>query len=176
MVCVPRRCRGERKASGWILSRRSNKSPLSRAAFCVQSANRQPEIISHNSPLRKQETLESPDDCEGAYERERERDREGEREGGPCRLLCLSALLSGCSGCSLAFWGHLCAFCSIVDHCVTQSIGQRHTLAFHANASGLNIFFYPKHPEIQNCKNSLTLVCVCVCKIWHGMASGRRLI
>lgn len=81
MVCVPRRCRGERKASGWILSRRSNKSPLSRAAFCVQSANRQPEIISHNSPLRKQETLESPDDCEGAYESEREGERERERGG-----------------------------------------------------------------------------------------------
>ncbi len=91
---------GRKKSQPLDLSRRSNKSPLSRAAFCVQSANRQPEIISHNSPLRKQETLESPDDCEGAYEREGGRERE--RERGPYRLLCLSALLSGCSGCSLA--------------------------------------------------------------------------
>lgn len=70
---------GRKKSQPLDLSRRSNKSPLSRAAFCVQSANRQPEIISHNSPLRKQETLESPDDCEGAYEREGEK-RERERE------------------------------------------------------------------------------------------------
>lgn len=80
MVCAPRRGQGERKASDWILSRHSNKSLLSRAAFCVQSANRQPEIISHNSPLQKQETLESPDDCEGAYEREREGERARKRE------------------------------------------------------------------------------------------------
>lgn len=74
---------GRKKSQPLDLSRRSNKSTLSRAAFCVQSANRQPEIISHNSPLQKQETLESPDDCEGAYEREIESGRkrtEGERE------------------------------------------------------------------------------------------------
>lgn len=59
----------ERKASEPLdLSRRSNKSSLSRAAFCVWSANRQPEIISHNSLLQKQEEVESPDDCEGAYD------------------------------------------------------------------------------------------------------------
>lgn len=69
---------GRKKSQPLDLSRRSNKSPLSRAAFCVQSANRQPEIISHNSPLRKQEALESPDDCEGAYERGREGERERE--------------------------------------------------------------------------------------------------
>lgn len=74
---------GRKKSQPLDLSRRSNKSTLSRAAFCVQSANRQPEIISHNSPLQKQETLESPDDCEGAYEREIESGRkrtERERE------------------------------------------------------------------------------------------------
>lgn len=68
MVCVPSVGPGRKKSQPLDLSRCSNKSLLSRAAFCVQSANRQPEIISHNSPLRKQETLESPDDCEGAYE------------------------------------------------------------------------------------------------------------
>lgn len=68
MVYVPSVGPGRKKSQPLDLSRCSNKSPLSRAAFCVQSANRQPEIISHNSPLRKQETLESPDDCEGAYE------------------------------------------------------------------------------------------------------------
>ena len=98
---------GRKKSQPLDLSRRSNKSPLSRAAFCVQSANRQPEIISHNSPLRKQETLESPDDCEGAYEREREREGERERErerereterGGP-----VQASVSFCSSLRL-FW------------------------------------------------------------------------
>lgn len=94
-VCAPRRGRWlERKASGLILSHSSssNKSPLSRAAFCVQSANRQPQIISHNSLLRKQEMLESPDDCEGAYMTEGEWEKETEREAhaGFCVFLSSS--------------------------------------------------------------------------------------
>lgn len=95
MVCAPRRVRGlERKASGWILShssRSSNKSPLSRAAFCVQSANRQPQIISHNSLLQKQETLESPDGCEGAYMTESETEREA--QAGFCVFLSSSPVI-----------------------------------------------------------------------------------
>lgn len=133
MVCAPRRGRGERKASGWILSHRSNKSLLSRAAFCVQSANRQPEIISHNSLLRKQETLESPDDCEGAYERESGRTRKRAREartGFSVFLLSSPVVLDG----SLALWGHLCAFCSIVDHHIRENVGERDSLAFHLHA------------------------------------------
>ena len=82
---------GRKKSQPLDLSRRSNKSPLSRAAFCVQSANRQPEIISHNSPLRKQETLESPDDCEGAYEREGEGEREA--RAGFCVFLLSSPVV-----------------------------------------------------------------------------------
>lgn len=104
MVCVPPQGWGERKACSWILSRRSNKSPLSRAAFCVQSANRRPEIISHNSPLQKQETLESPDDCEGAYEREIERGRtRAERKRGRERERSVLASVSFCSSLWL-FW------------------------------------------------------------------------
>lgn len=79
-------------------SHRSNKSLLSRAAFCVESANRRPEIISHNSPLQKQEMLESPDDYEGAYERKIERgrtrtEREGEARAEFCVFLHSSLLV-----------------------------------------------------------------------------------
>lgn len=45
--------RGQKKSQPLDLSRCSNKNPLSRAAFCVQSANRLTEIISHNSLLQK---------------------------------------------------------------------------------------------------------------------------
>lgn len=71
---------GERKACDWILSQRQQKPVFQgRFIFCVRSANRHPEIISHNALLRQQETLESPDDCGGAYDGEGERERRRER-------------------------------------------------------------------------------------------------
>lgn len=106
-------CVRERKASHWIWVAAVTKACFPGLLFCVQSANRQPEIISHNSPLQKQETLESPDDCERAYDTERQR----RGVGGLC---CHSARLCTCSRCSLALWGHLWAFCFIVNHCFTE--------------------------------------------------------
>lgn len=52
-VCLCEAGEGAKKSQPLDLSRCSNKNPLSRAAFCVQSANRLTEIISHNSLLQK---------------------------------------------------------------------------------------------------------------------------
>lgn len=106
--------------------------------------------------------------------RERERGRKSEREGGPYRLLCLSALLSGCSGCSLALWGHLCAFYSIVEHTVSESVSERCT--FHPNAPQLNIFILnkPNHTTVKSViSNSNKYLLKCV---MNANVLGRRLI
>lgn len=98
---------GEKKSQPLDLSRCSNKNPLSRAAFCVQSANRRTEIISHNSLLQKNRKRWKALMTVKGFMRERKIERgrtvpEKKRERDPNWILCLFALLPACSGHSLA--------------------------------------------------------------------------